>query len=73
MKFKDWYKGLSVGRRNKLVNGITELIVNIYILNICQKCKRKLPNKSFFIENGCKWCDSMYHFKKVRKINNEKS
>ncbi len=63
MKFREWYKGLSIGRRNKLVNGITELIANIYIHNICQKCKRKLPNESFFTKNGCKWCNVEYHKK----------
>ena len=67
MKFKDWYKNLNVGGRNKLVNGIMELVVNIYIKNKCQKCERILPNKDFFTKNGCKWCDSNYHYKKPKE------
>lgn len=25
---------------------------------ICFECFRKLPNKSFLVKKGCKWCQS---------------
>ena len=67
MKFKNWFKSLTIKRKNKLIKEITKLAVNIYINNKCPKCERTLPNKIFFTKNGCLWCDAKYHQKKLRK------
>ena len=53
-------------RSNRLINEITKLAVSIYVNNQCQQCKRILPNKRWFTDNGCKWCDAKY-YKKDKK------
>jgi len=66
MTFKNWYKNLNIKRKNKLVNEITNLVTDIYIRNKCPKCERILPNKYFFTKNGCIWCDSQWHWNKLK-------
>ena len=65
-EFKDWYKKLNKEGKNKVIDEITRLVVDIYIKNKCQKCERELPNKSFFTKEGCKWCSAKYHFKELK-------
>jgi len=38
-----------------------------YIL--CKNCLRKVPNKKWFIKNGCIWCDAEYHIKEIKHEN----
>ena len=67
MRNKKWYKKLNKQTKDKLLDDITALVMDLYIHIKCLKCKRKLPNEDFFSKNGCLWCDIDYFYKQRNK------
>jgi len=54
---------------NKIVKDIMPWIIKLYYHDdlICPNCLRNVPNKNWFINRKCIWCDANYHWKKLRK------
>ncbi len=63
MTFREWYKKLNKEDKDSLLNDITQMVMDLYVHIKCTKCKRKLPNESFFTKDGCIWC-SIEYFRK---------
>jgi len=48
---------------NKIVKELEPLIIKLYFHDdlICPNCLRDVPNKNWFTDKGCIWCDGNYH------------